>query len=129
MSFGEWRGPPPLHGGKNLKEKGCTYTSTFSHYVYKRLYGIYAFFTFSEVKTYDTAFDSTLPSASKKRKFEENGDLEDVKPKVAKVEEGGDAPSSEKKKKKKKEKRKSEEPLEEGQNKLLHIPSIQIQQH
>lgn len=67
----------------------------------------------SEVKTYDTAFDSTLPSASKKRKFEENGDLEDVKPKVAKVEEGGDAPSSEKKKKKKKEKRKSEEPLEE----------------
>lgn len=116
-------------GGKNLKEKGCTYTSTFSHYVYKKLYGIYAFFTFSEVKTYDTAFDSTLPSASKKRKFEENGDLEDVKPKVAKVEEGGDAPSSEKKKKKKKEKRKSEEPLEEGQNKLLHIPSIQIQQH
>lgn len=124
MSFGEWRG-----GGKNLKEKGCTYTSTFSHYVYKKLYGIYAFFTFSEVKTYDTAFDSTLPSASKKRKFEENGDLEDVKPKVAKVEEGGDAPSSEKKKKKKKEKRKSEEPLEEGQNELLHIPSIQIQQH
>lgn len=115
MSFGEW-------GNKNLiKKKGCGYTSALSLYIYEEFYGFYAFFTFSEVKTYDTAFDSTLPSASKKRKFEENGDLEDVKPKVAKVEEGGDAPSSEKKKKKKKEKRKSEEPLEEGQNKLHYI--------
>ncbi|XP_061189001.1 nucleolar protein 58-like [Saccostrea echinata] len=68
----------------------------------------------SEVKTYDTSFDSTLPSASKKRKFEENGETEDdVKPKVLKMEEDGDAPTSEKKKKKKKEKRKSEEPVEE----------------
>lgn len=102
----------------NLNKKDCKYTSGFS--LFKKLYDFYAFFTFSEVKTYDTAFDSTLPSASKKRKFEENGDLEDVKPKVAKVEEGGDAPSSEKKKKKKKEKRKSEEPLEEGQNSIIY---------
>jgi hypothetical protein len=64
------------------------------------------------VKTYDASFDSTLPSASKKRKFEENGDTEDVKPKIPKLEAGGDAPTSEKKKKKK-EKRKSEEPTEQ----------------
>ena len=72
-------------------------------------------FLHSEVKTYDTSFDSTLPSVSKKRKLEENGDVEeDVKSKIPKVNPEGDAPSSEKKKKKKKEKRKSEEAMEQG---------------
>ena len=67
------------------------------------------------MKTYDTSFDSTLPSVSKKRKLEENGDVEeDVKSKIPKVNAEGDAPSSEKKKKKKKEKRKSEEAMEQG---------------
>lgn len=79
------------------------------------------FFCCSEVKTYDASFDSTLPSASKKRKFEENGDTEeDVKPKIPKVEADVDAPNSEKKKKKK-EKRKSEEPVEQSMGLFRHI--------
>lgn len=121
MFFGEWRGFLFFYGGKNFKEKGCIYIFIFFYYVYKRLYGIYVFFIFSEVKIYDIVFDLILLSVFKKWKFEENGDLEDVKFKVVKVEEGGDVLSLEKKKKKKKEKRKSEELLEEGYIKYLNI--------
>lgn len=96
----------------NFNKKDCKYIFVFSFF--KKLYDFYVFFIFSEVKIYDIVFDLILLSVFKKRKFEENGDLEDVKFKVVKVEEGGDVLSLEKKKKKKKEKRKSEESLEEG---------------
>ena len=45
-------------------------------------------YIFSEVKTYDIGADSTLPGVPKKRKFDDADD-EDVKPKVAKIEEIG----------------------------------------
>ena len=40
----------------------------------------------SEVKTYNIGADSTLPSVPKKRKFENDTDEEDVKPKIPKTE-------------------------------------------
>jgi len=40
----------------------------------------------SEVKTYDIGADSTLPRVPKKRKFENDTDEEDVKPKIPKTE-------------------------------------------
>lgn len=63
MFFGEWRGGG---GGKDFKEKGCIYIFIFFYYVYKKLYGIYVFFTFSEVKIYDIVFDLILLSVFKK---------------------------------------------------------------
>ena len=40
----------------------------------------------SEVKTYNIGADSTLPSVPKKRKFENDTDEEDVKPKIPNTE-------------------------------------------
>ena len=57
----------------------------------------------SEVKTYNIGADSTLPRVPKKRKFENDTDEEDIKPKIPKTELTDDV-SSEKKKKKKKKK-------------------------
>jgi hypothetical protein len=45
----------------------------------------------SEVKTYNIGADSTLPSVPKKRKFENDTDEEDVKPKIPKTELTGKA--------------------------------------
>jgi hypothetical protein len=45
----------------------------------------------SEVKTYNIGADSTLPRVPKKRKFENDTDEEDVKPKIPKTELTGKA--------------------------------------
>ncbi|XP_071791317.1 nucleolar protein 58-like [Asterias amurensis] len=63
----------------------------------------------SEIRTYNPAQDSTLPSAQKKRKFDEDSDEAEQKPVVSKrvkvePEEDGDDEETEKKKKKKKRK-------------------------
>jgi hypothetical protein len=43
-------------------------------------------YVYSEVKTYNIGADSTLPRVPKKRKFENDTDEEDVKPKIPKTE-------------------------------------------
>ncbi len=78
----------------------------------------------SDIRTYNPAQDSTLPSVQKKRKLEEDSDEEEQKTVVSKrtkVEpvEDGDNDETEKKKKKKKKKKSLDEEAEsaEGMNK------------
>jgi hypothetical protein len=47
------------------------------------------FFTFSQVRKYNDTADSTLPAVPQKRKFTDDDDDEEVKPKIVKVEPEG----------------------------------------
>jgi hypothetical protein len=48
-----------------------------------------SFFTFSQVRKYNDTADSTLPAVPQKRKFNDDDDEEEVKPKIVKVEPEG----------------------------------------